>query len=262
MIFLSVAFRYKPTVMEEALSFITVPLQKFASTSENWIVDKINYWKNINELSDENKKLKLQNEQLAFQIKRLELIEVENIKLSKILSIKQQYPEYSTVGARVISKDTGNWSFNFMIDKGSSDGLEKNMVVISEGGGIVGRIIESGLNYSKVMPIIDDTSAVSSKNVRTEDTGMVKGYLELAAKGLTKMEYIDTNSQIMKGDEIITSNLGDIYPPGLTIGYVVEINPDKNGLTKHALVETTVDFTNIETVLVIDQNYEKIFKVK
>ncbi len=128
------------------------------------------------------------------------------------------------------------------------------MVVLSSNG-LVGKISEAGYNYSKVVSIIDDTDSVSSQNTRTEDIGFVRG--DLTNKGICIMEYIDNEAEIIEGDEIITSHLSNIYPPGLTIGYVKEIYSDLNTLTKYAVVEPIVDFKNLETVLVITQNFEK-----
>ena len=70
-------------------------------------------------------------------------------------------------------------------------------------------------------------------------------------EGLCKTEYIDADSEIMQGDEIVTSNLSDVYPAGITIGYVKEIVTDKNGLTKYAVIEPDVDFKHLSTLLVV-----------
>ena len=80
--------------------------------------------------------------------------------------------------AERIGKDPGNWYNVFLIDKGSNDGLETDMVVLS-GNGLVGHIIETAPNYSKVLSIIDDRNAVSSKVLRTSDLGVTKGDLTL-----------------------------------------------------------------------------------
>lgn len=250
MIILSLVKREKPTFLEDLLSYVVVPVQKSTKSILDWSQDKVSFWKNIKLLEEENKRLQVENSELIYQIKRLEQVEKENDRLSGLLSIDKKYPDYEKVGARIIGKEVGNWSNTFIVDKGEKDGIEKNMVVISEGG-LVGRVIESGLNYSKIMPIIDDTSAVSVKSLRTEDKGVLKGYLELSAKGLTRMEYIEIDAQIMEGDEIVTSNLSDIYPSGIAIGYVTEITPANSGLTKHAIVKPMVNFDNIETVLII-----------
>lgn len=247
--------RTKPTFIENGLGFILTPIQKLNTSISNWVQDKFNFLTNLNEIENENVYLKEQVESLESEVKRLKLIEGENKKLNELLEIGQKYADYPKIGANIIAKDPGNWYDIFIIDKGSNDGLDKNMVVISSGG-LVGRILESSTTYSKVVSIIDDTNAVSAKSLRTDDIGFVRG--DLSDKGMCKMEYIDTNAAIMKGDEIVTSPLSKIYPPGITIGYVKEIHTDSNSLTKYAVIEPTVDFKHLETILVINHKFEKV----
>ncbi|MBQ8733455.1 MAG: rod shape-determining protein MreC, partial [Anaerotignum sp.] len=72
--------------------------------------------------------------------------------------------------------------------------------------------------------------------------------------GLCIMEYIDAQADIMVGDEIVTSHLSDIYPAGLAIGKVLELETDTNGLTKYAVIQPYVDLKHLDTILVIDKN--------
>ncbi len=246
--------RAEPTFFESGIGYILSPIQKVNTLVSDWFASKFNALVNINDIENENEKLKEQVYSLQTEVDRLKLIEDENKKLSETLKVDQKYSNYPKVGARIIAKDTGNWYDIFLIDKGSQDGLEKNMVVIASGG-LVGKIVETGINYSKVVSIIDDTDSVSAKSLRTDDIGFIRGDLE--NQGSCKMEYVDSDAEIIKGDEIVTSHLSEIYPPGITIGYVKEIVTDDNTLTKCAIVTPTVDFKHLETVLVITQNFKK-----
>ena len=81
-------------------------------------------------------------------------------------------------------------------------------------------------------------------------------YIELAEKGLCRLE-IDIESEVVKGDQIITSHLSDIYPPGIPIGTVEEVTTGKNGLTQYAYIKPFVDFKHLENVLVITSDSEE-----
>ncbi len=246
--------RAKPTFFESGIGYILAPIQSFNTSITDWISSKFNALTNINEIENENEKLREEVYALQTEVNRLKLIEDENKKLSEMLKIDQKYSDYPKVGARIIAKDTSNWYDVFLIDKGANDGIKKNMVVIASGG-LVGKISETGLNYSKVISIIDDTDSVGAKSLRTDDIGFVRGDFE--NKGMCKMEYVDTDAEIMNGDEIVTSHLSDIYPPGTTIGYVKDIQTDENTLTKCALISPTVDFKHLENVLIITQSFKK-----
>lgn len=242
--------RLKPTFFEEYLGFIVVPAQNVCETITTWVKDKVFIFSDYKNIKKENEYLKNKLYLLEEENKLSKLIKEENDELTALLSLQSKYKQYYTVGANIVSKDPGNWFDIFTIDKGSDHGFEQDMVVLSTTG-LVGRILECGKNYSKVVSIIDDTNAVSGKCLRTGDIGYVRG--DLSNKGMCIMEYIDSNAQIIEGDEIITSNLSDIYPAGITIGYVKEIVYNKNTLTKSATIEPTTDFRHLETVLVIQK---------
>lgn len=248
-------YKTNATFVESGIGLIVVPIQKVLKNSENWVNDKVDFWKNIQNFEKENEELKAKIEELEIENSKLKLYESENKKLSQLLELTEKYYDYPMVGAEVVGKDPGNWYEIFTIDKGTKDGLSANMVVLTQKG-LAGRITETAYNYSKVITIIDDSSSVSAKNLRTGDIGIVKGDSTLRKDGLCRMEYIDANAEIMVGDEIVTSHLGDIYPSGITIGYVKEIKADPNGLTQYALIEPVIDFKHIETVLVIDKKLE------
>ncbi len=248
-------YKTNATFVESGIGLIVVPIQKVLKNSEKWVKDKVDFWKNIQNFEKENEELKAKIEELEIENSKLKLYESENKKLSQLLELTEKYYDYPMVGAEVVGKDPGNWYEIFTIDKGTKDGLSADMVVLTQKG-LAGRITETAYNYSKVITIIDDSSSVSAKNLRTGDIGIVKGDSTLRKDGLCRMEYIDANAEIMVGDEIVTSHLGDIYPSGITIGYVKEIKADPNGLTQYALVEPVIDFKHIETVLVIDKKLE------
>lgn len=240
--------RTHPTFFEENFAFIVVPLQSFNTSAADWIEDKANYFKDIERLKAENRELKEQLLLNNAQLSQMEYVKSENDKLTSLLQMDNRYADLSTVGARIIAKDPGNWFNVFIIDKGSSDGLACNMAVLS-GDGLVGRILECGKNYSKVIAIIDDPNAITGQSLRTEDVGYLTG--DLSNIGYCKMEYIDFGSEIIEGDEIVTSNLSTIFPPGLKIGYVKDVHTDTNGLTKYARIEPAADFQHLDNVLVV-----------
>ena len=241
--------------LESTLGFVITPLQEVTTNVSSFFGDKFSNIKNEKDLEKENEELKAEIERLERENKRLSLMDEENKKLSSLLEISQKYAAYDTTASQIIAKDPGNWYNIFVIDKGTKEGLSANMVLTAEGKKKK-KITESGYTYSKGMSILDSRSSVSAMSVRTGDLGIVKGDYTLTNDGLCKMEYIDSDAEIMEGDEIITSHLSDIFPPGISIGTVKEIKTDSNGLTKYAIIEPHVDFKHLDTVLVISESGE------
>lgn len=245
--------RVKPTFIENTFGFIITPVQSFNTRTVDWFNNKKEYFKGITGLAKENEELKTELEKVTAELNMLRLIEDENSELGELLQIQKKYSNYNLVGANIIAKDPSNWYDTFLIDKGTKDGMQKNMVVLTADG-LVGRIKECGYNYSKVVSIIDDSDSVSAMSLRTDDIGYV--HSDLTSNGLCKMDYVDSSAEIIEGDEIITSHLSDIFPEGITIGYVKEIHTDTNALTKYAVITPAVDFKHLDTVLVINQVFE------
>ncbi|WP_058485497.1 rod shape-determining protein MreC [Defluviitalea phaphyphila] len=242
--------------IEKGLGYIIIPIQKGVSEIGEWTSNQIEFIKNIKNLEKQNQELIKKVDELTYENKILQQYKEENERLRSLLELDKKYADYPKIGAEIIGKDPGNWYNVFLIDKGTNDGLDVDMVVIS-GNGLVGHIIETAPNYSKVLSIIDDRNAVSSKVLRTGDLGVTKGDIKLMDSGLCKMEYIDVEADIIKDDEIVTSNLSDIYPPGIMIGTVKEIETESHGLTKYAIIEPVVDFKHLEEVLVINKKWNK-----
>jgi len=245
--------RESTSPLEQSITYVIIPFQKGVTYFGDWVKDRVNFVRNIGKLDRMNEELTDEVNQLRYENKLLELDKLELERLRNLYDLDKRYADYPKTGARVIGKDPGNWYDVFIIDKGTNDNIEVNMVVMA-GNGLVGRIMEVGPNYAKVRSIIDDTSSVSSKILRTSDLCTVSGSKKLGDDGLCLIEYIEDDVNVVEGDEIVTSHLGEIYPPGILIGVVKSIEADPNKLTKTAILEPVVDFKHLEEVLVINLN--------
>lgn len=247
--------KYNISVLSGVADLITYPFKKSIYFLAEQVNEVTGYFKNVEDLIKENEALKTQNERLLYQNTMLEQYKSENESLKEVLSLKQRYQEYPTLGANVIAKDISNWYKAFNIDKGLIQGIKENDVLLS-GGGLAGHITKVDPLTSTAISIIDDRSSISVKVVRTGDTGILRGDIELAEKGLCRLE-IDIESEVVKGDQIITSHLSDIYPPGIPVGVVEEVTTGKNGLTQYAYIKPFVDFKHLENVLVMTSESEE-----
>lgn len=178
--------------------------------------------------------------------------------LRDLMDLNEQYGEYNKVGARIISRDSGNWYSSFLIDKGSNDGFAVNMNVIA-GGGLVGRITSVGPNWARVTSIISDNSNVSGMTLSTEDNLIVSGDLKLMADNcISFSQLVDSKNLVAEGDKVVTSNISDIYLPNILIGYISSLDKDANNLTKSGLITPAVDFEHLGEVLVITDRKQTV----
>lgn len=150
--------------------------------------------------------------------------------------------------AYVIQKDISNYSDTIIINIGTKDGIEVNMPVISDQG-LVGHIISVTDSTAKVQTIIDTANTMSCVITTTRDMLIARGTLE--QNSMLKATFIPTEATILEGDKIETSGLGGIYPKGIHIGTIKQVVNTKNITDRYAMIETAVDFSKLETVLVI-----------
>lgn len=226
---------------------VVVPIQSGIVYLKNKISKNDSFFINMDELKEENESLKNKNTELEKSLRELEIIKAENETLKEYVNLKDKYSEYTTKPAYVIQKDFSNFSKLIEINLGKNDGIDVNMTVISEKG-LVGHIIAVTDTTSKVQTIIDTSNAVSASIKSTRDSILLKGSLD--ETGL-KATQIPTDASIIEGDSIETSGIGGIYTKGIYIGTVKRVENTKNITDRYAFVEPAVDFSKLETVLVI-----------
>ena len=237
------------------LSFITgtfiVPMQDGINSVGVWLDDYFDSFESMKELQQKNTALTERVDELTQVNEELKSNQSELDELRELLSLDKEYNEYKKVGARVISNGSNNWYRNFVINKGSDDGIQVNMNVLA-GTGLVGIVTEVGKNYAKVQSIISDESSVSAMSLSTSDTCVVKGNTEkIQESGMIDVKYISKDAEMKSGDELVTSHISSRYLQGLRIGTVSDIKIDSTNLTKSAQVTPVVDFQHIKQVLVI-----------
>ena len=232
-----------------ALRFV-VPVQEKMTSLANSISDLTQTTQDIRELHRRNEELQGLADSLMIENVRLKEIESENETLRRLLGFTQANPTHSykaaEVKGRVIGRDPSNFLSYLIIDSGSQQGIEKGMPVVTERG-LVGRITDAGSNWAKVMLIIDPSSSVNALIQSSRATGVVEGQVG----GSLLMKYIPQGETVNVNDIVLTSGLGGNFPQKLIIGQVTAVHQRDIEMFQQADIRPTVDFNNLEIVLVI-----------
>lgn len=237
--------------LSSVAGYVVVPFQKGITAIGTWMSDRSEELVQIRDVLQENQELRNQIADLTMENTLLQQDKYELNNLRELYKLDEQYAQYDKIGARIISWDGINWFNTFTIDKGSNDGIQVDMNVMA-GSGLVGRIIEVGPNWAKVISIIDDKSNVIASVLSTADNLTVSGDLELMKTGVIRFSMlIDEEDKAVEGDKLVTSHVSDKYLPGILIGYISTISRDANNLTKSGTLTPAVDFEHLEEVLVI-----------
>lgn len=201
------------------------------------------YEKEIEKLKSEITTLKVANKTREDYI-------AENKRLKELLDLKESKKDYHTVSCRVVSYEPNSWYDTVMLDKGTSSGIGVNDTVITPLG-LVGKVIATGKNWARVSTVINTANSVGVKLSRTGDVGVVSGDASLATNRNCKLEYLSNDKNLIKGDILLSSGLGGLYPADLPVGKVIEVKSDTAGNLEYGVIEPFVDFSALYEVLVI-----------
>lgn len=249
---ISFRFENKMTPVRSAVSSVIAPMQKGINAIGVKISERMDYATTLKKTVRKNKKLQSQIDKLSAENKLLQQDKYELENFRKLYDLDQQYAGYPKVAARVISSDPNNWYNTFIIDKGSKNGLKKNMNVMANGG-LVGIITEVNKSYSKVRSIIDDNSNISGTVLGSSENCIVSGNLKLINNGVIEVSGINGDAKIEDGAEVVTSQISDKYLPGILIGYLKDLKKDSSNITQTGYLSPVVDFSSLDMVLVITQ---------
>jgi len=229
---------------QSVVQTLTYPLQ----ASVNSVASTFkNLWYSYISLIDVNEENKLLRQQLLdMEEKMNQHIEnsVQFLRLrDQLLFASKKITE--KIFAEIIGESADNNHDISLINRGSNQLVQRNYVVLRKEG-LVGRIQSVSPFQSSVQLITDHRSRVSALIQRNRIRGLIYGTHE----GL-EMRQINQHANIKIGDRIISSGLGGLYPKGLLIGWVKEIRRQKHELFKTAILDSAVDFKQIEEVFVI-----------
>ena len=255
LIFFAARGRFTVPLSSRVVTTVMAPFQGVTS----WVGNQIQYvssniWEIIT-VHRQNKMLRNEVEQLRAQNSQANEFASENARLRTLLGYKQSARQFDLVVGRVIGREAATWTSMIIIDRGTNDGVNKDMAVVTAQG-LVGNVVEAYTSSSKVELLLDPRSAVGTIVQRAESrvAGIVEG--NSGDEMTPRMVNISRNADIVEGDEIVTSGFGGIYPKGIAVGKVKAIENDEGGLLKYAVLTTAVDFQKLEDIAVIVNSRE------
>jgi rod shape-determining protein MreC len=221
-----------------------------------------------------DERLRQQNEQLQTEVERLRSLviglkeaENENRVLREQLGFSQANPAYDLLPAQVIGRDPDGFVQTITIDKGTQDGVREGKVVVAAGTismptdlnttavpedrmvvqGLVGRVIEAGPNYARVLLISDVSGAVNVMVQGSQADGLLVGQ----GSGRAQLTYVPQGEELAPGDILLTSGLGGQYPRSLAVGLVTDVQTKDQATFQTAGVAPLVDLRHLDVVFVI-----------
>ena len=217
---------------------------KFSSVAGR-IVAPLEFIPNTLNLYNENRELNRRVNELTQINSELIEMEAENRRLREMLNFANK-SESKSIPAQVISKSAGGPLSYIVIDRGDEDGLVPGMPLVSSAG-LVGQVARTDKNKSLCQIMLDSKFGVAVKDQRNR----IDGILHWDSGDICRLDGISYTMEIRKGDTLITSGLGGVYPKGLFVGIVSYVEKDPSKLYQRILVDPFTDFHRMEEVFVI-----------
>lgn len=227
------------------LMWVLRPLEIAAQGTANWITGIRENYLTVSGFKTENEWLRKRIQTLEVERQRLLEAEATNLKLRQMLDFRSQLPS-KPVTASIIANSASSWFQGCVLDKGSADGVRKDMAVVTPLG-VVGKVVSVTPRSAKVILLTDANSGIDVLVQRTRSRGIVSGSLE---SGLV-LKYMKRSEDIQPGDRLITSGLDGVFPKGLMVGTVIKVNKQHLGLFQFVEVLPAVQSSRAEEVLVV-----------
>lgn len=238
---------------QELLSVVLTPLQKVTSALSGGAASVWEKYTSIDDVMDRNEQLEAENAELRQQMVDYDRIKAENDAYKALARIQDTNSEASYVSAFVIGRDPLDEFGGFTLDQGSTDGVAVNDAIISDRGYLLGVVVEVDATSCKVMTILHPSFNAAGVISRTRENGIITGSADYAADGQCVLTNLDRATEARKGDQVITTGLGGVFPANLLVGTVQEVVPEQSGKSSSAVILPGADPRTVKHVFVITE---------
>ena len=244
--------RHNATLPEQIIKDTVGFAQSIFAKPTNYITGIFSNIDSLLNTYEENQRLKMRLEDFAVLQAEVSTLKSENASLRELTTVEDSLRDFDPIQATVIARNPDQWEEKIILNKGTADGVEKNMAVMTSRG-LIGKIVIATPYTSEVELLYTNNenyrvSAIAMGENNEEIHGLIEGYDEERNELLLKR--IDSKLSVKAGDKVLSSGLGGIFPKGILIGEVTEVTTDDFGLTKMAYVKPAADFSMLENVII------------
>ena len=227
------------------LLWLLRPVEIGAQITIDWFKEMQNSYTTLSGFRGENERLRNRIQQLEVERNRLLEAEATNRRLQQLLEFRSHLPSDS-VTASIIGNSASSWFQSCLLDKGSADGVNKGMGVLTPLG-VLGQVVSVTGRTAKVLLLTDPSSGIDVLVQRTRARGIVSGSLDYG----TILKYVKRSEDVQEGDRLITSGIDGVFPKGLLVGTVIKVRKQQLGLFQLIEVTPAVLASRTEEVLVV-----------
>jgi rod shape-determining protein MreC len=241
----------EPNFLDRAVIAVTSPVQSGLNQVIDGVVGVVRGYVDLRGVRQENDALRLENMRLRAAVQALGEARAENERLKQLLAYAEAAPG-PEIPARVVGVNPVAKLLSVRISSGERQGVFQGMSVVTPDG-IVGQVIRTTGGYADVALVTDPQSRVGVRVQRSRARGTAAG----TGSGPLKLENMLRTEDVENGDLIITSGTDGVYPPGLVVGRVANLEKKEHGMFHAADILPAVDTSRLEEVLVVGSPYRE-----
>lgn len=233
------------------VGIVSTPFRNGINAVVNWTEEVYSDAFQQDALKADYEQLKKDYAKLQEELRETQQAKDENERLRNLLGLKERRRELNFEAATVTAYGADNWDSAITISKGTDAGVTAGNCVVDEYGNLVGVVETVGTNWSTVMTIVDSDMEMGGLIARTNDAAILEGDFDLMGQGKLKLSYLPETSELMAGDQVLTSGLSGMYPSGLVVGSIEEVRTDASGMNRYAVIVPETELNNLEQVFVV-----------
>lgn len=230
---------------------IASPFRSAGTAITETVSGWVDYFTEFDALKEENEQLKLEIAEIETAIRQAEKDSEENERLRKLLDLREQRRDLHFESARIVESDSSNWESVLTVNKGTAQDVAVGDCVVTETGYLVGVVTDAGLNWSTIRTILDSDTSIGATVFRSGQNAVAQGDFALMGQDRLMLNYLGADPDVVAGDLIVTSGLGDYFPSQLVIGTVESVSTGDDGLAQYAVITPSVSLDDLTQVFIV-----------
>jgi rod shape-determining protein MreC len=237
------------TLLRVWVMTLVTPVAEGANKITSSVSDVVASYTDLRHAREENVELKERNQQLTEELNavRERVAELEQLRAERALPPLVQFRQ---IAGNVIARDTSLWFRRLVIDRGSIDGVKRDMPVVATGG-VVGRVIAVGPNFSMIQVITDKHAGLGAMLQGSRAMGELRGEVSGTDSNYLELRNISSTENVQPGESVVTTGLDRIYPKGLLVGTVERVEENPNAPWHTIIIKPAAQVDRVEHVLVL-----------
>lgn len=244
-------FSTSASALPNLAGIIATPFRSAGAAISETVSGWADYFTEFDRLKEENQQLKLELAEKEAAIRQAEKDSEENERLRKLLDLREQRRDLHFESARILETDSSNWESVLTVNKGTAQDVAVGDCVVTEEGFLVGVVTEAGLNWCTIRTILDSDTSIGATVFRSGQNAVAQGDFALMGEGRLRLSYLGANPDVVAGDLVVTSGLGDYSPSQLVIGTVESVSTGDDGLAQNAVIIPSMSLEDLQQVFIV-----------